>query len=437
MYTYNVYGYVSFKIRKKQKLDNISGQNICFLFGWFDSQLKNLLSKTLTEFWENKFDCVTQSLTTNLSVRDDLCSKGEIYFTAELSVCPHQNSYIRLSGDFIRILFHETFGSASPVFKLQDLSELEIKILNSYCEFLNENLKSLVIPYEKIPKENLKNKDMYNATFLIGKNKEKMGKVVISMPQNCLMTAPIIRKQNFSMEDFLQTTTTVNILAGTSRLALNDLKNLSLGDIILLENSNVNYMEIKTGHIKQGFKVNPEPSLMLELDEDEHELGADMTDNQNIWDDIQIEVGAEFDKVKMTLGDLKQISKGLVIDLGPIFDNKISLLVENKVVAKGELVIINDKYGVKIDEVYSSHQEAAPQPKVQAKQTAQPQPKPQPQATAKKPTPQAASNQTKKPQAKPAPQPTANPNQVNKMAQGTVKEATGDVEEFDYSDFEN
>ncbi len=412
-------------------MDNIAGQNICFLFGWFDSQLKALLSKSLTAFWENKFECLTQSLTTNSSVRDDLCSKGEIYFTAELSVCPHQNAYIRLSSEFVRVLFHETFGSTSPIFKLQDLSELEIKILNSYCEFLNDGLKSLIIPHEKIPKENLKNKGMYNTTFLIGKNKEKMGKVVISVPQNCLMTAPIVRSRNFSLDDFLQTTTSVNILAGTSKLALNDLKNLSAGDIILLENSNVNYMEIKTNSIRQGFKVNPEPSLMLELDEDEHELGADMTDNQNIWDDIQIEVGAEFDKVKMTLGDLKQISKGLVIDLGPIFDNKISLLVENKVVAKGELVIINDKYGVKIDEVYSSQQEAASGPQIQVNQASQP--KAQPQQAAKKPAP----NQVQKPQANPAPQPAPNPNQVNKMAQGTVNEATGDVEEFDYSDFEN
>ena len=47
------------------------------------------------------------------------------------------------------------------------------------------------------------------------------------------------------------------------------------------------------------------------------------------------------------------------------------------------------------------------------------------------------SNQVQKPQANPAPQPAPNPNQVNKMAQGTVNEATGDVEEFDYSDFEN
>lgn len=428
--------YHKFSEIKLSTLGQNSDNDICFLFGWFDSQLKTLLSKSLTAFWENKFDIITQSLTTNVSVRNDFASKGEIYFTAELSVCTHQNAYIRLSSEFVRVLFHETFGSISPIFKLQDLSELEIKILNSYCEFLNEGLKTFIIPHDKIPKESLKNKGMYNTTFLIAKDKEITGKIVISVPQNCIMAAPIQRKRNFSMDDFLETTTYVNILAGTSRLALNDLKSLYPGDIILLENSNVNHMEIKTGKIKQGFKVNPEPSLMLELDEDEHELGVDMTDNQNIWDDIQIEVGAEFDKVKMTLGDLKQISKGLVIDLGAIFDNKISLLVENKVVAKGELVIINDKYGVKIDEVYSSN---SAEPAQQAQQQAKPQAKPQqtPSPQAKKPTPapqqKPAQPKAQKPQAKPATQTSPNPAQVNKMAQATA----GDVEEFDYSDFEN
>ncbi len=434
-------------------MDIAQEQNICHLFSWFDSKLNAALSRSLAVFFENKFDCLTQSLTTNLSVRNDFVSKGEIYFTSELSICEHQNAFIRLSSEFVRILFHETFGSNSPIFKLQDLSELEIKILNAYCEFLNESLKEFIIPHEKIPKENLKNKGMYNTTFLIAKNKEKIGKIVISLPQNCLMTEKVKLRNNFSINDFLETTTCVNILAGTSRLALNDLKNMFPGDIILLENSNINCMEIKTGKIKQSFKVSPEPSLMIELDEDEHELGADMTDNQNIWDDIQIEVGAEFDKVKMTLGDLKQISKGLVIDLGPIFDNKISLLVENKVVAKGELVIINDKYGVKIDEVFSSNPEPAPQPQVQPKQAA-PQPA-KPQAAKPQPAkPQPAVNPAKKPGTPVRPQPAVNPaaqkvppkaaarpapnpKQVNKMAQATAKEATGDVEEFDYSDFEN
>ena len=384
--------------------------DLCFLFGWFDNQLKNAVLKAAETFWENKFEIKTQSLTTNLSVKDDLTSKGEIYFTTELPVCDIQNIFIRLSSDFIRVLF---------VFKLQELSELEIKILNAFSEFINDEIKNFTIPHDKIPKKDLRNKGMYNTAFLLSKE-GKTGKIVISLPQNCLKTEAVQREENFSYDDFLSANTFVNISAGTSRISLNDLKNLYPGDILLLENSNVNFMEIKTDNIRKSFKVNPEPALMLELDEEEHELGADMSDNQNIWDDIQIEVGAEFDKVKMTLGDLKQISKGLVIDLGPVFHNKISLLVENKVVAKGELVILNDKYGVKVDEIISSGQ----------KEDITPAPAPQ----AAKPKTQKQAAQV--PQTQPKEQ--ANPELVNKMAQATAEGAAqGDVEEFDYSDFEN
>ncbi len=402
-------------------MNNIRQNNdINLLFGWFDNQLKNAVQNCIQIFWENKFDIKTQSLTTNLSVKDDFTSKGEIYFTAQLSICAHQNAFVRISSDFIRILFHESFGSISPIFKLQELSDLEIKILNSFCEFLNDEIKNFIIPHDKIEKQALKNKGMYNAAFLMTKDNLKIGKIVISIPQNCLKTEKIELNENFSFSDFLDTKTFVNISVGTSKLALNDLKSLYPGDIILLENSNINYMQIKTGSIKQSFKVSPEPSLMLELDEDEQELGADMTSDKNIWDDIQIEVGAEFDKVKMSLGDLKQISKGLVIDLGEIVNNKISLLVENKLVAKGELVIINDKYGVKIDEIYSN-------PKEQETNTLK--------QESKKQEPSKPKGQTKTPQPQAAQQPDAN--QVNQMAQASAQEATSEEEEFDYSDFED
>jgi len=74
---------------------------------------------------------------------------------------------------------------------------------------------------------------------------------------------------------------------------------------------------------------------------------------KNMWDSIQIEVGAEFEKVKMSLGDLKQISEGLVMDIGSVYENKINLKVEEKIIANGELVIINDRYGVRINEVFA------------------------------------------------------------------------------------
>ena len=73
----------------------------------------------------------------------------------------------------------------------------------------------------------------------------------------------------------------------------------------------------------------------------------------NMWDSIQVEVGAEFEKTKLSLGELKQISEGLIVDIGSIYDNKIDLKVEDKIVASGELVIINDRYGVRINEIFT------------------------------------------------------------------------------------
>ena len=73
--------------------------------------------------------------------------------------------------------------------------------------------------------------------------------------------------------------------------------------------------------------------------------------SQNMWDSILVDVVAEFDNVKLTLGELKQISEGLVIDVGSVYENKIKLRVENQVVATGELIILNDRYGVRINEV--------------------------------------------------------------------------------------
>ena len=66
-------------------------------------------------------------------------------------------------------------------------------------------------------------------------------------------------------------------------------------------------------------------------------------------------------KVKLTLGELKQISEGLVIDIGSVYDNKIDLKVEDKIVASGELVIINDRYGVKINEIFTEEKDQASQ----------------------------------------------------------------------------
>ena len=256
----------------------------------------------------------------------------------------------------------------------------------------------------------------------------------------------------------------VDIIAGLSKISLDDLKNLDIEEILVLETSDIKKMTLKSPTITHEFKVNPEPYLMIDTSKDEegdetefeNEKGDYMLDNKSMWDDIQIEVSAEFKRVKMTLGELKQISKGLVIDLGPIMNNEISLLVENKTVAKGELVIINDKYGVKITEVYAKKKEEketaqeqtkAPEPPAhnpsssaqQNPQTPPQKPIPQrpsaPNRPAPAPRPQGAQRPAPKPA--PAPRPQDAPNKPhNQAAPQAQSENKGNKEDFDYSNFE-
>ena len=68
----------------------------------------------------------------------------------------------------------------------------------------------------------------------------------------------------------------------------------------------------------------------------------------------------------------KQISEGLVIDVGSVYDHKIKLKVENQTVAVGELVILNDRYGVRVESVKRNKQNAqAPQVQKATQQVAQ------------------------------------------------------------------
>ena len=77
--------------------------------------------------------------------------------------------------------------------------------------------------------------------------------------------------------------------------------------------------------------------------------------DSNLWDSIQVDMSAEFDKVKVPLGELKSIEEGLIVDLCSVYDNKVSLKVGGKLVASGGLVIINDRFGVRIEQVSESN----------------------------------------------------------------------------------
>ncbi|MBR2386441.1 FliM/FliN family flagellar motor switch protein [bacterium] len=333
--------------------------DISKFFDYFDKTFTHFVKNFVEEFWEQNFSVKLVSITKNSQIKQDKISLGETYFAKSIPHCSKNVTY-RFNSTLIKIFLEESLG-VSKEFNLANLTEFEIYLLSSFANDLNKIISENYIPIENISKKDLKTDENWNLVYWVKFRNNKLAKLAISIPTAFVEPREVRAPEvEFNVPDNFKTQLTVR--AGSTRLMLNDLKSLTAGDIVLLENSLINKMTIKSGEFLYDFKVNPNPDMVMELDEEQHDIGSNDMNNQNMWDDIQIEVSAEFDKVKMTLGELKQITNGMVIDLMDAFNGKISLVVEDKTVAKGDLVIINDRYGVKLTETYST---AKPQAKVE------------------------------------------------------------------------
>jgi len=68
---------------------------------------------------------------------------------------------------------------------------------------------------------------------------------------------------------------------------------------------------------------------------------------QNIPVTLSIEVGRAVIKIR----DLMRLSQGSVVELDRIAGEPLDLLVNNTVVAQGEVVLVNERYGIRLTRV--------------------------------------------------------------------------------------
>ena len=69
--------------------------------------------------------------------------------------------------------------------------------------------------------------------------------------------------------------------------------------------------------------------------------------------DIPLEVTVEIGRTKLTLQVLLRLTPGSVVELGKGTDERLDVLVNGKPVARGEAVMVNDKFGVRLTDVIS------------------------------------------------------------------------------------
>ncbi len=67
--------------------------------------------------------------------------------------------------------------------------------------------------------------------------------------------------------------------------------------------------------------------------------------------DVPVEVSVVLGKTRMQLSNLLKLNRGAVIELERTIGEPIDLYVNNKMIAKGEIVIVDNKIGVTLTEV--------------------------------------------------------------------------------------
>lgn len=69
--------------------------------------------------------------------------------------------------------------------------------------------------------------------------------------------------------------------------------------------------------------------------------------------DIPLEVSVELGRTTMLINELLQLGQGSVIELNKLAGEPLEILVNNRLIARGEAVVINEKFGVRITDIVS------------------------------------------------------------------------------------
>jgi flagellar motor switch protein FliN len=69
--------------------------------------------------------------------------------------------------------------------------------------------------------------------------------------------------------------------------------------------------------------------------------------------DIPLKVTVELGRTKMIVNDLLALGQGSVIELNKLAGEPMEVLVNDKLVARGEAVVVNEKFGVRLTDIIS------------------------------------------------------------------------------------
>jgi flagellar motor switch protein FliN/FliY len=69
--------------------------------------------------------------------------------------------------------------------------------------------------------------------------------------------------------------------------------------------------------------------------------------------DVPLRVTVELGRTRMQIRDVLELGKGSVVELDKLAGEPVDLLVNGKLIARGEVVVIDENFGVRVTDIVS------------------------------------------------------------------------------------
>ena len=191
----------------------------------------------------------------------------------------------------------------------------------------------------QIPAPGTDNQTQTNNTNLNGMNQMgNMGMNDVNQMSNMGMN----QMGNMGMND-------MNQMSNMGMSGMNQMGSMGMNGMNQMGSMGMNGMNQMGMMGMPGQNVNVQPAQFQSFSNDN--MGTTGQENIGLIKDVPLEVTVELGRTTKSISDILDFSPGTIIELDRIAGEPIDVLVNGKFVAKGEVVVIEESFGVRITEI--------------------------------------------------------------------------------------
>lgn len=104
---------------------------------------------------------------------------------------------------------------------------------------------------------------------------------------------------------------------------------------------------------EQASGEDAQPAPLEELTDDSAPISDDERRKLDTILDIPVTISMEVGRTQISIRNLLQLNQGSVVELDRVAGESLDVMVNGTLIAHGEVVVVNDKFGIRLTDVIS------------------------------------------------------------------------------------